>query len=340
MERFINVAGAQTGPIARNESRQQVVSRLLELMREAKARGSDIVVFPELALTTFFPRWWMEDEAEIDSFFEREMPSPATRPLFEAAQVARHRLLSRLCRAGAGERRRRAATTPRSWSIKIGRDRRQIPQGSSARPCRAPAALSVPASGEALFRAGRSRLSGLARLRRQRRHVHLQRPALAGDLPGHGAAGRRAGRCSATTRRRTSTVAMPVYDHLPTSTTTCACRPAPTRTAPGWSAIAKAGNEEGMRASRRQLHRRALGRDRGAGDDQGRRGVHGNMRPRHQPVQQGGDVQLRPAPPHRALRADHSAGRRHPAAGLMPPRLPRAFSPLPLLPEATPDPTL
>jgi predicted amidohydrolase len=86
MERFINVAGAQTGPIARNESRQQVVSRLLELMREAKARGSDIVVFPELALTTFFPRWWMEDDAEIDSFFEREMPSAATRPLFEAAQ--------------------------------------------------------------------------------------------------------------------------------------------------------------------------------------------------------------------------------------------------------------
>ncbi len=86
MERSINVAGAQLGPIARDESRQQVVSRLLELMREAKARGSDIVVFPELALTTFFPRWWMEDEAEIDSYFEREMPGPATRPLFEAAK--------------------------------------------------------------------------------------------------------------------------------------------------------------------------------------------------------------------------------------------------------------
>jgi hypothetical protein len=37
MERFINVAGAQLGPIARNETRQHVVSRLLELMREAKA---------------------------------------------------------------------------------------------------------------------------------------------------------------------------------------------------------------------------------------------------------------------------------------------------------------
>ncbi len=86
MERFVNVAGAQTGPIARDESRQRVVSRLIELMREAKSRGSDIVVFPELALTTFFPRWWMEDEAEIDSFFEREMPSPATRPLVVTAK--------------------------------------------------------------------------------------------------------------------------------------------------------------------------------------------------------------------------------------------------------------
>jgi hypothetical protein len=87
MERFINVAGGQTGPIARNESRQRVVSRLIELMRDAKARGADIVVFPELALTTFFPRWWMEDDVEIDSFFEREMPSAATRPLFETAQT-------------------------------------------------------------------------------------------------------------------------------------------------------------------------------------------------------------------------------------------------------------
>ena len=86
MARHITVAGAQLGPIARNESRQQVVSRLLELMKEAKSRGGDIVVYPELALTTFFPRWWMEDDAEIDSFFEREMPSPATRPLFEAAE--------------------------------------------------------------------------------------------------------------------------------------------------------------------------------------------------------------------------------------------------------------
>jgi len=86
MTRYLHIAGGQLGPIARSESRQIVVGRLLELMREAHGRGCDLVVFPELALTTFFPRWWMEDQAEIDSFFEREMPNPATRPLFETAE--------------------------------------------------------------------------------------------------------------------------------------------------------------------------------------------------------------------------------------------------------------
>jgi predicted amidohydrolase len=63
-----------------------VVKRLLDLLNRAKAHGCDLVVFPELALTTFFPRWWMEDQAEIDAFFEREMPGPETRPLFDEAQ--------------------------------------------------------------------------------------------------------------------------------------------------------------------------------------------------------------------------------------------------------------
>ena len=86
MTRYLNIAGAQLGGIARNESRQSVASRLIELLRDARSRGAEVVVFPELALTTFFPRWWMEDQAEIDSFFEREMPGPATKPLFDAAK--------------------------------------------------------------------------------------------------------------------------------------------------------------------------------------------------------------------------------------------------------------
>ncbi|MGI9494012.1 MAG: N-carbamoyl-D-amino-acid hydrolase, partial [Geminicoccaceae bacterium] len=69
----------------RHETRGQAVSRLIELMREAKGRGADLVVFPELALTTFFPRWWFEDENALDQFYETEMPNEATTPLFEEA---------------------------------------------------------------------------------------------------------------------------------------------------------------------------------------------------------------------------------------------------------------
>jgi predicted amidohydrolase len=85
MPRTITVGAAQLGPIARNENRKQVVGRLLELMREAHGFRCDLIAYPELALTTFFPRWPIEDEAELDSFYETEMPGPETRPLFEEA---------------------------------------------------------------------------------------------------------------------------------------------------------------------------------------------------------------------------------------------------------------
>lgn len=87
MSRIVTVGAAQLGPIARNESRSQVVGRLIALLTQASQHGCDLVVFPELALTTFFPRWYFEDQAEIDQFFEREMPGPETRPLFEAARA-------------------------------------------------------------------------------------------------------------------------------------------------------------------------------------------------------------------------------------------------------------
>lgn len=85
MKRVLRVGAAQLGPVAREEPRAAVVARLLALMKEAAARGCRLVVFPELALTTFFPRWYFEEEAELDRFFETEMPGPDTRPLFETA---------------------------------------------------------------------------------------------------------------------------------------------------------------------------------------------------------------------------------------------------------------
>src|SRR6202035_2701457 len=86
MSRKLRAAVAQLGPIHLADSRAAVVRRLVALLREAHGSGARFVVFPELALTTFFPRWWMTDEGEIDRYFEREMPSHETRPLFDLAQ--------------------------------------------------------------------------------------------------------------------------------------------------------------------------------------------------------------------------------------------------------------
>lgn len=88
MSRIITVGAAQMGPIQRADSRETVVSRMLALMEEGARHRCDLLVFPELTLTTFFPRWFIEDQHEIDAFFEREMPSNETAPLFTAA--ARH----------------------------------------------------------------------------------------------------------------------------------------------------------------------------------------------------------------------------------------------------------
>ncbi|MCW3476787.1 N-carbamoyl-D-amino-acid hydrolase [Limobrevibacterium gyesilva] len=86
MARILNVGIAQLGPISRNESRQDVVVRLVALMEDAARMGCDLVVYPEAALTAFFPHWWIDDEDELDSWFERAMPNPAVQPLFDAAR--------------------------------------------------------------------------------------------------------------------------------------------------------------------------------------------------------------------------------------------------------------
>jgi predicted amidohydrolase len=83
--RVIHVAAAQMGPIQKADSREAVVKRMIALMDEAKAGGADLIIYPELALTTFFPRWYMQDQAEVDGWFEREMPNAETQPLFERA---------------------------------------------------------------------------------------------------------------------------------------------------------------------------------------------------------------------------------------------------------------
>lgn len=86
MSRVVTVGAAQLGPIQLADSRAMVVDRMLALMDKAYAKECDLIVFPELALTTFFPRWAMSDQNEIDSFYERQVPGPDTARLFERAK--------------------------------------------------------------------------------------------------------------------------------------------------------------------------------------------------------------------------------------------------------------
>ena len=95
MTRIVTVGAAQLGPIARDEPRKEVVERLLALLHAgAHDAGCELVVFPELALTTFFPRWFVDDQDEIDALVRdarcrRRRPSRcSTRPLASASASA------------------------------------------------------------------------------------------------------------------------------------------------------------------------------------------------------------------------------------------------------------
>ena len=85
MSRTIRVAAGQLGPIQRDHGRTEVVERLIQLLHRAADADCDLIVYPELALTTFFPRWFVDDITEADHWYETEMPNDATRPLFDEA---------------------------------------------------------------------------------------------------------------------------------------------------------------------------------------------------------------------------------------------------------------
>jgi hypothetical protein len=87
MARIVRVAACQMGPVQRADTRPATLARLIAMLEEAAAKGATLAVFPELPLTTFFPRWPIEDEAELLSYFEPAMPNPNVQPLFDRAKA-------------------------------------------------------------------------------------------------------------------------------------------------------------------------------------------------------------------------------------------------------------
>ncbi|MGF1528456.1 MAG: N-carbamoyl-D-amino-acid hydrolase [Candidatus Competibacterales bacterium] len=140
MARPLVVAAAQLGPIQRSDSRATVVERLVALLHRAAERGVQLVVFPELALTTFFPRWYLEDPAEIDAFFETEIPGPVTAPLFAAAArrgVGFHLGYAELAEEGGQRRRYNTAITVAPEGRVVGKYRKvHLPGHADHQPWR------------------------------------------------------------------------------------------------------------------------------------------------------------------------------------------------------------
>jgi predicted amidohydrolase len=62
---------------------------MLSLLRRASTLHAQLVVFPETAFTTFFPRHLIRSQEELDSYFESSdslLSSEKTKPLFDEAK--------------------------------------------------------------------------------------------------------------------------------------------------------------------------------------------------------------------------------------------------------------
>ena len=86
MPRYVKVAAAQMGAINEGTTREECVERMQALMEQAVAEDVEILAYPELALTPYFPKRIRDD---ADQFFETEMPNKAVAPLFQRAREAR-----------------------------------------------------------------------------------------------------------------------------------------------------------------------------------------------------------------------------------------------------------
>jgi predicted amidohydrolase len=70
-KRTITVAAAQLGAVKSLDTpRSEALTRMIQLLEQASEAGVRLVVFPELAFTTFFPSHIIQDEIKLVQFLE------------------------------------------------------------------------------------------------------------------------------------------------------------------------------------------------------------------------------------------------------------------------------
>ena len=87
MPRTIKVAAAQMGPVHLSSTRQETLERMIKLLQSASKLDAQLVLFPETAFTTFFPRHLITDQKELDAYFEHgDDLTQSEKPLFDEAK--------------------------------------------------------------------------------------------------------------------------------------------------------------------------------------------------------------------------------------------------------------
>src|SRR5216110_2090488 len=112
--RGIKVAAAQMGPNNEGTSREEIVERMLGLLAEAVREGVVLIAYPEMALTTYFPK---KIRPDFDQFFETEVPPKALEPLLRRAAQARVALHVGFCEKAQGRYFNTALLTDRDGRL-------------------------------------------------------------------------------------------------------------------------------------------------------------------------------------------------------------------------------
>jgi predicted amidohydrolase len=114
MPRFLKVAAAQMGPNNEGASRDEIVERMLALLEQAARDGVEMIAYPEMALTTYFPKRVRPD---FDQFFENEVPPKALEPLLRRAAAARIAVHVGFCEKAGGQYFNTALLTDRDGRL-------------------------------------------------------------------------------------------------------------------------------------------------------------------------------------------------------------------------------
>ena len=114
MPRYIKVAAAQMGPNNEGMPREAIVERMLTLLDLAVRDGVELIAYPEMALTTYFPKKIRPDS---DQFFETEVPPKALEPLLRRAAEARVAVHVGFCEKANGKYFNTALLTDRDGRL-------------------------------------------------------------------------------------------------------------------------------------------------------------------------------------------------------------------------------